>query len=97
MNPNAIHLLDENLDKVSWFMLSGNPNAIHLLQENIDKIKDVIKWYDLFGNPSIFKESINYTYLKDRMDLIREELIMKCMHPKRLITWLEAGGDIDDF
>ena len=25
-NPNAIHLLEKNLDKVDWLMLSTNPN-----------------------------------------------------------------------
>jgi len=30
-NPNAIHLLEQNLDKVSSEGLSQNPNAIHLL------------------------------------------------------------------
>ena len=31
------------------------------------------------------------------MNMIREELIMKCMHPKRLDRFLEMCGDIDDF
>ena len=29
--------------------------------------------------------------------LIREELMMKCMHPKRLDKWIKNGDDIDDF
>ena len=33
-NPNAIHLLSQNLDKINWYYLSSNPNAIQLLQEN---------------------------------------------------------------
>jgi len=37
-NPNAIHLLEQNLDKIEWHYLSSNPNAIHLLEQNIDKI-----------------------------------------------------------
>ena len=37
-NPNAIHLLDKNQDKIDWVRLSGNPNAIHLLEKNQDKI-----------------------------------------------------------
>ena len=32
-NPNAIHLLEQNLDKVNWFYLSCNQNAIHLLSK----------------------------------------------------------------
>jgi hypothetical protein len=33
-NPNAIHILEKNLDKldkVDWWFLSSNPNALHLL------------------------------------------------------------------
>ena len=30
-NPNAIHLLERNPNKINWFELSRNPNAIHLL------------------------------------------------------------------
>ncbi len=30
-NPNAIHLLEQNLDKVSWYWLCYNPNANHLI------------------------------------------------------------------
>ena len=37
-NPNAIHLLEANPDKIDWTWLSLNPNAIHLLEENQDKI-----------------------------------------------------------
>jgi hypothetical protein len=37
-NPNAIHLLEQNLDKINWVALSENPNAIHLLEQNLDKI-----------------------------------------------------------
>jgi hypothetical protein len=30
-NPNAIHILEKNIDQINWFWLSENPNAIHLL------------------------------------------------------------------
>jgi hypothetical protein len=33
-NPNAIHLLEKNQDKIDWRVLSRNPNAIHLLEKN---------------------------------------------------------------
>ena len=92
-NPNAIHLLEKNLDKINWNWLSQNPSAIHLLKrypENINYIR-------FSSNPSLFKKVVNYEFLKERMDLIREELMMKCMHPSRLERWIEMGGDIDDF
>jgi len=51
-NPNAIHLLEKNIDKkTTWSCLSTNPNAIHLLEKNIDKID----WKWLSSNPSIFE------------------------------------------
>jgi hypothetical protein len=93
LNPNAVHLLEKNPDKINWDHLSGNPNAIHLLEKN----PDIINWSFLSRNPSIFKKTIKYKYLYQRMNIIREELMMKCMHPRRLERWIEMGGDIDDF
>ena len=49
-NPNAIHLLEQNQDKINWSQLSGNSEAIHLLEQNQDKID----WNLLLQNPSIF-------------------------------------------
>ena len=73
--------------------MSQNPSAIHLLKRNPLKIN-----YTRFSsNQSIFKKVVNYEFLKERMDLIREELMMKCMYPKRLERWIEMGGEIDDF
>ena len=47
-NPNAIHILEQNLDKVDWHNLSCNPNAIHILEQNLDKVS----WPDLSANPN---------------------------------------------
>ena len=47
-NPNAIHFLEQKLDKVNWDCLSTNPNAIHLLEQNPDKIN----WDYLSENPN---------------------------------------------
>ena len=48
LNPNAIHLLEKNIDKIDWDYLSSNPNAIHLLEKNLDKIR----WNWLQTNPN---------------------------------------------
>ena len=37
-NPNAIHLLEQNLDKVDWRTLPSNPNAIPILEQHLDKV-----------------------------------------------------------
>jgi hypothetical protein len=42
-NPNAIHILEQNLDKVDWKHLSRNPNAIPILEQNLDKVS----WFRL--------------------------------------------------
>ena len=93
MNPSAISILEKHMDKIEWCLLSMNPNAMNMLKKNIEKIN----WSVLSINPSIFNEVINYKYLYQKMNIIREELMMKCMHPRRLERFLEAGGDIDDF
>ena len=36
-NPNAIHLLEQNLDKVNWEELSGNPNIFEEISEHLLK------------------------------------------------------------
>lgn len=55
----------------------------------------------VIGNPpynaSGATGNINYKFLTERMDMIREELMMKSMHPSRLERFLEMGGEIDDF
>jgi len=45
-NPNAIHLLEQNQEKIDWGNLSTNMNAIHLLEQN----PDWIGWIYLCGN-----------------------------------------------
>jgi hypothetical protein len=55
-NPNAIHILEQNLDKVDWYCLSRNPNAIHILEHNLDKID----WSDIWENKAIFEEVPDY-------------------------------------
>jgi hypothetical protein len=47
-NPNAIPILEKNIDKVDWRNLSYNPNAVHLLEKNLDKVD----WWNLSYNPN---------------------------------------------
>jgi hypothetical protein len=89
-NPNAIRLLEKNQDKIDWIMLSSNENAMDLLEKNQDKIS----WYFISGNPSIFV--LNYDLLRKRMNIIKEELIMKALHPNRFERYLELGYNMGD-
>jgi hypothetical protein len=47
-NTGAIHLLEQNLDKVDWWQLSANPAAIHIIEQNLDKVHVPT----LCGNPN---------------------------------------------
>ena len=47
-NPNAIHILEQNLHRIDWWYLSENPNAIHMLEQNLDKVN----WRRLSSNPN---------------------------------------------
>ena len=47
-NPNAIHILEQNMDKIDWYNLTQNPNAIDILEKNVDKID----WKLLSKNPN---------------------------------------------
>jgi hypothetical protein len=92
-NKNAIHILEKNQDKIDWTYLSKNPSAISLLRNNQDKIV----WKEFSMNPSIVKSVVDYDVIKKNMDIIREELLSKTMHPRRLQRWIDMGGNIDDF
>ena len=89
-NPNAISILEKNQNRICWEMLSHNPNAIHLLEKNQDKIS----WGNLSRNEGIYE--INYKFLKERMDIIREDLMKAVYHPKRLEYYLGLGYNIFD-
>ncbi len=59
---------------------------------------DCVSIFNLIYNKFIFQEKkIDYESLKNKMDVIREDLMKECMHPKRLERHLEMGGDGDDF
>ena len=32
INPNAVHLLEKNMDKIGWTLLSQNPNAVYIFK-----------------------------------------------------------------
>ena len=84
-NPNAIHLLEQNLDKVDWCNLSRNPNAIHLLEQNLDKIY----WGMLSYNPGIFE--YYYEAMKKTRDPIKHELMIERFNPKHIHQFSSWG------
>lgn len=91
-NPEALHIVEQQLHTLkNWAPLSMNPAAIKILEKH----KNKIDWYWLSQNPGIFE----YNYLKmakERMHILREELMMKALHPSRIERLIELGCDIDD-
>jgi len=68
LNPNAIDLLERNLDKVVWSFMCENPNAVSLLEKNPEKID----WYHLSKNPGAIRLIEKNL---DKIDSIRGGLI----------------------
>ena len=91
-SPNAIHILEQNLDKVKWTELSRNPNAIPILEKNLDKVD----WFWLSKNPNIF--TYNYKAMKDRMCRggIKEDLMKDRFHPINLDKFKGWGFEVYD-
>jgi hypothetical protein len=81
-NPAAIHLLEQNQDKISWQWLCANPNAIEILKANQDKID----WGIFSYNPGIFE----YDY-KKMVRPFTEELMQNRFHPSNFDKF-EAWG-----
>ena len=89
-NPNAIHILENNLDKVHWHWLSTNPNAIHILEKNLDKVD----WRMLSYNPNIFE--YDYKEIKNTLydsNGFVEKLMTNRFHPSNMDQWHSWGFD----
>jgi hypothetical protein len=78
-HPNAIHLLENNLDKANWCHLSINSKACHILEKNLDKVD----WCSLSANPKVF--SLNIHAIRDRCYNFAEELAAYVFRPDRLM------------
>ena len=68
---------------IDWIGLSYNSNAGSIFEKNIVKIN----WSKLSNNKGV--NELNYQCLKDRMDMIREDLMKAVYHPRRLEYYLE--------
>jgi hypothetical protein len=79
---NDIHILEKNLDKIRWGMLSSNSNAISILEKNLDKVE----WDYLSQNPNAHQilSSLDYNKMIENMKPFCNELVSKTLHPARL-------------
>ena len=86
-NPSAIHLLEQNPDKIHWFALSRNPGAIHLLEKNQDKIV----WEMLSTNPAIF--TYDYDKIRAHCLIFKEDIMKNRFHPRNIPKFRDWGID----
>ena len=68
-----------------------------LLKERKSIFDQVIEISKVNNNANILEKKVNYQFLDKRISIIKEELIAASMHPKRIMRYLELGGEIDDF
>lgn len=83
-NPNAIHIIEKNLDKLDekcWTNLSKNPNAIHIIEKN----KEKIDWMYIYGNPSIF--TYDYELIKQIKHDINKSITEWIWKPSNRLKW----------
>lgn len=110
-NPNAISLLEKNPDKIVWNYLrfNSNPLVAKIMAKHPDKIPwenlyystsvlicsnlDMVDWKKLTSNPCIF---LTEDFLKNRVDLFREELMQQALHPRRIAQLLNQDGDVEN-
>ena len=78
------------MDKIDWSILSINENAIDILQKNLHRTC----FRTLSSNLNIF--DLDYKFLKLRIDIIREESMMKIYNPIRFEKYLTMGYHIAD-
>ena len=85
----AIHLIEQNLDKIEGYWLFPNPNAVHLIEKkSLELTPGQLSSYSLLLNPGVFE--IDYLDLQQRIEPFKEELIAKCFHPNQLVRYLET-------
>jgi hypothetical protein len=86
-NPEAIELMKSNLDIMNWGLISSNPSAIELLEANPDKINSAM----FSSNPAIF--TYDYDLIKENFKDLGEEIVIKALHPKRMLRLMELYGE----
>lgn len=91
-NPCALHLLEQNPDKIDWHEISENPSAIHLIEQNLlhSLHSDKIDWFGLSVNPAAIP------ILEKNIDKIKWAALHFNQNPKA-IQLLEKNPDKIDW
>lgn len=86
-------MIERNLEKINWDIVSTNKKAVHSLKPRAMDGYRMLN--NLEYNPEIFE--IDYLTLQQRIEPFKEELIQKYFHPNKLFYYLEIYNyDIGD-
>jgi len=79
INPNAIPLLENNLNKVDWYSLFENPNAMPILEKNNDQ------WTLLCVNRNAIHllVKLDIEKMRKKCESFAKELAEYVFHPTR--------------
>jgi hypothetical protein len=70
-----------------WDLFSSRSKNHTFLRENIENID----WRSFSMNPTIY--DYDYAGMKQNMNVLREELMMKAWHPSRVFQWIDNDCD----
>ena len=74
------------------YKLRGKFGRIELLVQHPDKV--CMEWVS--ANPNVFER--DYIRMSEkRTMIILEDFLKNVLHPRRIIRFLELGGDMDDY
>lgn len=87
-NVKAVPIIEANPEHIYWEVLCGNPSAIHLIESA--PVEQIFNTRSIYVNPAIFE--YDYPAMTRQMNIIREELFEKALHPDRVSKWFEFSG-----
>lgn len=87
-NPEAIEILEENVDKIDWYYIPKNPAALHLIKGNEDKIEHLETLFEN-SNPEIIEHL--YKIIGNTIDWKRTTSIYKLIQNPAAINIIEPN------
>jgi len=81
--------LGDNMDKIDWCQLPNDSIAIKTLKENQKKFN----WHILSFNWHTLSFNYNYEKMRNSNLDLKEEIIAKALHPKRIFRLIEEYGE----
>lgn len=81
---HSVNISNSN-EIINWDDVSFRSTNTEFLRENIEHID----WHGFSMNPNIYE--YDYEQMKTNMNILKEELMQKALHPSRVCKWIELG------